>query len=657
MNDWLEHSAGFKYKCIEVSLLEEASKTMFLRRREAIFMRLDGLSLKEIRDTTGVSGSNLDRLLKRFKTRSEDGICFGEIALIPRQRIKQYERKKPISVKRTEQKGGMAGSMGLLLRTHPEIQGRFLVKVFGLDIKFGKGTKYQKTILCQEFYDICRGEGVRENEWPLSQKRAANRTVCTLIDEMLASNFSSGALAVGGSDSLIHSFVGRGIEPLLCNIDILDVLEIDSHFLDGIFVLNMKGDRRLTTEDTIDRFWIVCARCRKSKAVFAARYVFSSEVTALDIFQVICDAFMGNWHPRNHFSFPDLSYVAGAGMPAFIYPELKYHCISAIYFDNAMQHFANDVKDLCLDVLGIAIDYGPLNLPARRSNIEGLFEVIANRALHTLSSTTGSNPFDGRSEDAAGAAVYYNINVDEALEVLDCYIANFNAIPMSGGNKSNSPLEAIGAYLNSDDLFIPVMSHVLVDMKGVGLLTRKVRVQGNLAKGVRPRIKLDRALYSSRELSAMPQLIGEYVYVKINPSDYRTATVYHETGVELGEILVEAAWRDYKHSVQTRKLINRAQDKKVFQVFAGQSPIVVYRNHLLKTRSPANNRELKRLDGESNLEMLTPGSAPLSPSTNTDLFEITAKEKLLSATTKEVISDGSQNKPAPKWETMDEFKF
>ncbi|MEB2514183.1 hypothetical protein SOP85_01840 [Pseudomonas sp. YuFO20] len=643
MNDWSEHPAGFKYKKIEISLLDESARDIFLRRRDAVVMRLNGVSLKEVSDATGVAGSNIIRLIKRFKTRADDGICLGEIALIPGQRIKQYERKKPLPEKRTEQKGGMAGAMGLLLRANPDIQSEFVVKVLSLDAPVGKGTRYQKTILCKDFYNICRANGVKEHEWPLSQQRAANRTVCTLIDDILESNFSSGVLVVGGTKSSIRSFIGRGIEPLLCNIDVLDVLEIDSHFLDGIFVLNLKGDRRLTTEDVIDRFWIICARCRRSKAVFAARYVFASEVTALDVFQVICDAFLGNWCPQVSFSFPDLKYVPGAGMPAFVHPEIKYHCITAIYFDNAMQHYANDVKELCLDVLGIAIDYGPLNLPSRRSTVEGLFGTIANRVLHTLSSTTGRNPFDGRSEDPGKAAVYYNINVDEALEVLDCYIANFNATPMSGTNKSNSPLEAIAAYLNSSDIFIPVMSSVLVDVKGIGLITRKVRVQGSLANGVRPRVKLDKALYSSREFSDMPQLIGQYVYVKINPADYRKVTVYLENGIELGELLVEAAWRDYKHSIQTRKLINRAHDKKVFQIFAGQSPIVVYRNYLVTTKSSANNRELKRLDDELNCE----NHLPLT----------TSQGKPVPIATPNTFSDGIQQKQTPKWEVMDEFKF
>lgn len=660
MANFIEHPLGIKYRSVEASLLGEDVRGLFVRRQAAIMMRLDGHLLKDIYSETGVSNSEVVRLLERFRSIDDEGICYGELALIPYQRISAYKRIKPIPPKGSEQKGGMAGAMGLLLRTYPEIYEKFVVKVMSLDDPLAKGSRFQKRILCDEFYKICRSEGIAENEWPLNQQRASNRTVIRLIDDILCSDFSRGATSLGGTNAHIHAATGVGIEPLLCNIDVLDALEIDSHFLDGIFVLNLKGDQRLTTQDVISRFWLISARCKRSKAIFAARYVFSSEVTAQDIFGVICDAFLGNWRPRESFSFEDLAYLPGAGMPAYVYPKLKHHCITAIYFDNAMQHYAKDVKRLCSETLGTAIDYGPLNLPSRRNAIEGLFKIISHRVLHSLSSTTGSNPFDGRSEEPEKAAVSYNINVDEAIEVLDCYIANFNATPNGGTNKANSPLDAIAAYLDAGDMFIPSMPSALVNMKGVGLLIRRVRVQGKMASGIRPRIKLDKALYTSRELANMPQLIGEYVYVKIDAEDYRKVLVYLENGVELCELTVEAAWREYKHSVQTRKIINRALDKKVFLVAKGQSPIVAYRNHLIRNRSAEKNRALVRLD----YELGCPLSQAFHSIHDARAYDnCPANNSSSNQTSKscEIVVNGElssgERKERPKWEVMNEFNF
>ncbi|MCQ2996552.1 hypothetical protein NLO95_20825 [Pseudomonas syringae] len=655
---WTEHITGIKYKTVDPAILRDKDRKLFVRRRDAIMARLNGAALKDIESETGVVGPEVVRLLKRFKMKSDDGVCFGEIALIPRQRVKRYERKKPLSPKRSEQKGGMAGVLGMLLRSKPNIEAKFAQKVIGMDSPVSGGTKYQKNLMCQEFYKICETEGVTKDEWPFTQSRSANRTLCRYIDEILESDFVTGAVMLGGAVNLIHSTTGRGVEPLLTNFDVLDVLEIDSHYLDGIFVLNIKGDRRVTTEDVIDRFWLISARCRKSKAVFAARYVFSSEVTAMDVFQVICDAFLGTWRPQQKFSFPDLKYMPGAGMPAYIFSQLKYHCITAIYFDNAMQHYANDVKGLCLDVLGIAIDYGPLNLPSRRNTIEGLFKTISHRVLHTLASTTGSNPYDGRADNPVGAAVHYNINVDEALEVLDCYLANFNATPISGANKSNSPLQVIGSYLADTDRFIPSVPEVIVSTKGIGSVTKKCRVWGNMEKGVRPRVKLDKAIYTNVELSQSPHLVGQSVYIKINPSDYRYVTMYLESGVEFGELLVEAAWRDHKHSMQTRKLINRAHDKKAFTIMAGQAPVIAYRAHLMSKRSPANNRELQRLAAESGCDALPTDEQPSSPTVQSASgVSRDVTEDLRHDDSQPFHTNKRQEQKAPKWETMDEFKF
>jgi hypothetical protein len=586
------------YISIDAAQVPEDKRALFLRRRLAVRMRLDGWSLSEIFLQTEVIASEVSRLIKRFKAKDENGVCFGDAACIPGFRVKKYERKKPIQPKKTEQKGGMAGAMENLFKKFPNIFPRFVEKVLRQDAPVGKGMRYQKSLLFQNFYDICRHEGVAENDWPFCQPRGANKTISGLVDKVLEQNFQAGALAVGGRLSLIHAAVCNGVESLFGKCDVLDVLEIDSHFLDGKFVLNIKGDHRLTTDDIVDRFWLICARCRRSKAVFAARYVFSSQVNALDVFQVICDAYLGSWKPRVKFSVTDLNYVEGAGMPYYVFPDLRYHSIAAIYFDNAMQHFAKDVQNLCLDKLGIAIDYGPLGNPGRRTNIEGLFNTLASHVLHPLSSTTGRHPYDGRSDAPEKAAVYYDINVDEALEVLDVYIANYNATPSGGVNKGNSPLEVIKAYKDCEILFKPIVNEVLVNSKDVNSLCRKVFVRGSIKNGIRPRIKLDKALYTSPILAEMPSLIGQEIVVRIDPDDYRTVTAYLLSGLPLDVLTVELAWRDYKHSVQTRKLINRAVSKKLFEIYRGQRPVVAYQNHLLKSPTARNNLELQRLLAE-----------------------------------------------------------
>lgn len=53
------------------------------------------------------------------------------------------------------------------------------------------------------------------------------------------------------------------------------------------------------------------------------------------------------------------------------------------------------------------------------------------------------------------------------------------------------------------------------------------------------------------------------------------------------------------HSVTTRKLINRALEKKEFKIVAGQDPIIAWQKHLRENANPKNNREQKRVQHES----------------------------------------------------------
>lgn len=56
------------FEVVDPSLMDASSKDIFLRRREAIRLRLDGNTGKEIRKVTGIQESEVTRLFKRYTT-------------------------------------------------------------------------------------------------------------------------------------------------------------------------------------------------------------------------------------------------------------------------------------------------------------------------------------------------------------------------------------------------------------------------------------------------------------------------------------------------------------------------------------------------------------------------------------------------------------
>jgi len=594
-----ERVLAIGFKRVDASSLDEGVRSIFLRRKHAVDMRLDGYTGGEIRKLTGISESEITRLYARFTMMTEEGVLLGEAGLIPNSRIRKNVRHKPLPTKHTEAHGGLTGALGYTLARYPGIADKFATEVFRKDFKFGHGARYEKAQLCAVFYDICRSEGVQEGEWPLNKARGARKTILNFIKQILESDFERAALATGGPIALTHSKAGTGYPALFDNYDVYDLIEIDSYHVDAFFVLNISGDRRSQTKDVISRIWLIAAVCRRSNAVLAIKFAFSSEIRAQDLIDLICDAYRGGWQPRKTFNVLDLKYSDYAGMPGYSFPELKNHTWGAVSLDNAMQHHANQVYELALHTIGFGINYGPLKQPARRSKVEGLFKRISSKVMHPLASTTGSSPEKGRAESPEEGAAYYQIDVDDALEVMDVYTANYNGVPQGGLNKANSPLEILHDYCNDSNALLPVSSEVYLSTVELGSMVRRASVTGSIEKGIRPRIKLDQALYTSPDLANSPSLIGTKLLIRINPSDYRYVEAYLEDGVYFGTLTVEAAWRNLVHSVTTRKLVNRALFKREFMIMEGESPVVAWQRHLRAHASPSSNRELERLKHEA----------------------------------------------------------
>lgn len=587
------------FKAVDATAMSEEDRAIFLRRKKAIEMRLDGLTGREIREQTDIIESEQTRLFKRYTVMLLEGVFLGEAGLVPHSRMGSNIRRKALPDKHTEAQGGLSGALSYTLEKFPEIAQRFVAEVFRKDVKFGHGAKYDKKYLCAVFYNICEDEGVLPGEWPFNQLSGASKTIRTYINTILESDFERAALATGGKLALTHSKAGTGKIPLFDNYDVYDLIEIDSYHVDAFFVLNITGDRRVKTSDVISRIWMIAAVCRRSNAVLAIKFVFSSEIRAQDLVDLICDAYTGCWVPRETLHVPGLKYSEAGGMPGYSIPALKNHTWGAVCLDNAMQHHANQVYELALHSIGFGINFGPLKQPARRSKVEALFKRISSRVMHQIESTTGSSPENGRAEFPEKAAIYYQIDVDNALEVMDVYTANYNGTPQGGLNKAHSPLEILLAYCNDRNTLLTTSSESYLNSIALGSTTRKARVTGSTIKGIRPRIKLDQAIYTSADLSNSSGLIGTTLTIRITPNDYRHVEAYLPDGIFFGILTVETAWRNIVHSVTTRRLVNRALRKREFEVLEGESPLLAWRRHMRNSSSPQANRELQRLKEES----------------------------------------------------------
>ncbi|MDR0212275.1 MAG: hypothetical protein LBJ33_24325 [Pseudomonas putida] len=553
----------------------------------------------EIERQTGLPGPEVSRLFKRYTQVAANGIHVGEVALIPYKRVVEYHRKSKGFVKHTDQQGGLSGILGLTLREHPEVIEKFKILVLHKGKDAYRGAKYRKTYYYSEFIRLLRDAGVSQDEWPFNLESGGKRPIMGLIGEILSGEFNDAVYATSNISGKAHLQVGVGEERLIEASQPFDVVEVDAYKIDGFFSAKIKVSEVQYVQRSLSRFWMIAAIESVTAAVLAWRPVFRTEVSAQDVVDLLADAVLGDWKPRSALTVPELAYTKGSGMPCYVLPKCKEAQWGCLFLDNALQHHADIVAHQVRTKVGFSINYGQLKRPERRTQVEAFFKQACMRFIHMLPSTTGSNPHNGRVEHAEENAVIYSMDVDEFEEVMDVYISGYNATPKSGKNFSLSPLEALSQYLDHPDYIFPKLQQGIITQADLGSRVCTCTVRGSISKGIRPYVQVDKARYSSSLLSNRADLIGEKMLAIIDPQDYRKIDLYLKSGELVDTVHVLGKWSHTKHSVLTRKLVNRAIDKRVFACAQGDDAVLAYRHHLESKKNKSSDLELQRLDREA----------------------------------------------------------
>lgn len=101
---------------------------------EAMKLYFANTPVAEISRLTGVAASRLSSLAQKCLLPASDGNILGFRALLPYNRLKDYERTADEKPKFREAQGGQAGVLGRLLKRFPDIEDT-LVKLIRQDAK------------------------------------------------------------------------------------------------------------------------------------------------------------------------------------------------------------------------------------------------------------------------------------------------------------------------------------------------------------------------------------------------------------------------------------------------------------------------------------------------------------------------------------------
>ncbi|TVY02167.1 hypothetical protein [Cohnella terricola] len=264
-----------------------------------------------------------------------------------------------------------------------------------------------------------------------------------------------------------------------------------------------------------------------------------------------------------------------------------------ICFDNAMSHTANMVKDRLSNLLHCSLNFGPVDMPMRRSLIERFFQSLEESGFHRLPNTTGSGPKDPRRNEPEQRAINYQITYEHLLELVDVLISNYNGTP-HGGIYNQRPLELLQKRMEKG--MTPRKLDKIKQSEMLFMQTAMKRtIRGSIASGKRPYIQYEGVEYRNERLANSAHLIGTEVTLHVNVDDIRVIKAFLPDGSELGYLSAAGKWSLTSHTLQIRQAINKLVTRRLLHFTYWDDPIFIYTEFLLSQAKIGKKRDVNKV--------------------------------------------------------------
>lgn len=276
---------------------------------------------------------------------------------------------------------------------------------------------------------------------------------------------------------------------------------------------------------------------------------------------------------------------------------MQWSVFDEIRWDNAKAHLAPKTIERLCTILGCVPNAGPVATPNERPFIERWFQTFEANGFWRLPSTTGSNPKDPRRKDPEGAALKYEISLDDIEELTAVVIADYNWDPHSGIG-FRPPLEHLGILLEDEEIKDMVRQLPASRRNNLSLLDMEVsrQVRGSMKEGRRP-YEFESVRYKSSILARSPELIGKRLRLSIDPESASKIRAYLPSGAELGVLTARGVWGRTPHTLEARKAIFLLRHRKLIRYTERDDPIQIYMEHLAREalKNKAAAREYARI--------------------------------------------------------------
>lgn len=561
---------------IDLTALDLKARQRYRLRVTAIEHYRRGVPLEGIREKTTIDRRVLYRMIDRALRTHPDGRVWGFRALIPGLHTKAYERRKPAKVTGR----GLAGAFTQLLDRHEELEQLIRQLIRSREVLLiQKGERFYLQSLKRahdRFKEVCRAIGLTARDYPLNHDEGGRRSFRTALRQRMLDGFAQANRSAGGEG--VKPAAALAFAPSRPVTDPFDTVEFDAHKLDlrlKILDQDPEGDEHVLE---IERVWLLAVIDVGSRAILGYTLCLRREYSRYDVIRTFEKALTPT--PRPEITIADLEPLQSGGFVSSALPETAYACWRTIRFDNARAHLAADSLDVACELLGCTVDVGPAYDPNDRPFIERFFGTVAERLIHRLPGTTGSNSADilRKLRDVRGD-LRLVVSLEELRELLSVWVWNYNGTPHGGLPGGRTPLEAMHWAVRDRQIMLRHVPPVLHDNLCLLQSVHLARVRGNIQRGDKPHISFYHVRYTSHRLAQSPQLIGRSLRIFYDADDIRVLRAYLADGTEFGELKVGGLWSMTPHSLEMRKRIFKAKRLRQLRFGDSEDPVQAYLNY------------------------------------------------------------------------------
>ena len=507
---------------------------IYKRRKNAVDSYIEGVSLTDIYERTHIIPNEVLRLVKKCCTETEDNHMLGYSALIPYYRNNKKKNK-------IEQ----------LCDKYPSLKDFIIGNYFG-DKRYTLEKNMSIRTLHRKFVIQCRDLGIQDYEFPFSAKDRGYQTFLHYIKMIKNTNSSQ---AIKREDlNAIQKFNSTGYGTRISGKPYFpyQTVQLDGHRIDLLYTIEVKDHNGQIIKIPATRLWVIAVIDVATRAVLG--YSVSAREN-YDHFSVL-EAVKNSIIPHKLLDLPyNLKYPENGGFPSTVYEEAKWAIFDTIMLDNAKSHLSHDVINTLTEELGCCIHFGSVATPESRGIIERLFGTIEKNGFHRIPSTTGSNIQDKKRNNPEKKAIKYNITYNDVVGILDYLFAVYNNSSHSGID-GLTPLDKMGKLIRETGMHPSVIyeeEHKNVEQLCWFNVSRKLR--GGYESGRRPVISYKSVHYHAKGCKLDMSLVGQDVFIRVNPENISHVQLYSKEGVYLAEMVADGDWGYKPHSLKTREYL------------------------------------------------------------------------------------------------------